>query len=87
MSGINAGDWVKLHTGDQVTEINGRHVGRGDRKPVLEHHDVADAERIESRSARSEMETHGQIDASAALARTGARRPTSARLPVLLCRP
>ena len=31
--------------------------------------------RIESRSARSEMETHGQIDASAALARTGARRP------------
>ena len=43
--------------------------------------------RIESRSARSEMETHGQIDASAALARTGARRPTSARLPVLLCRP
>jgi len=46
MSGINAGDWVKLHTGDQVTEINGRHVGRGDRKPVLEHHDVADAERV-----------------------------------------
>ena len=23
-------DWMKLHTGDHVTEINGRHVGRGE---------------------------------------------------------
>jgi hypothetical protein len=30
MSAITVGDWMKLHTGDHVTEINGRHVGRGE---------------------------------------------------------
>jgi hypothetical protein len=69
-------------------------------RPVLDHDVLAELRPEEGREragrivghpawgmpALSETELHGQFDASAALARTGARRPTSARLPVLLCR-
>jgi hypothetical protein len=61
----------------------------GKRFSITFHGSLSDARKESRRLIRTsrETETHGQIDASAALARPTARWSAAARLPVLLCRP